>query len=84
MIHVMIYDLLLGKNKTVKGGGKVKKLLVSYKNQFEGELVKLKLRHKVQTVEELIPKHLRMNCTMRYIAPQCRILASLTSHYVTR
>jgi putative methyltransferase len=59
ILHVMIYDLLIGKERNISGGGSLKKIIVSWADRLKSELVKMKLKYKVKDISELIPEHLR-------------------------
>ncbi|TYZ65583.1 hypothetical protein PybrP1_007028 [[Pythium] brassicae (nom. inval.)] len=54
LLHVSLYDLLFGRGK-VQGGGHLKKELMQFHNAFKAALVRLKVRAKVATNEELLP-----------------------------
>lgn len=54
LLHVSLYDLLFGRGK-VQGGGHLKKELMRYHNAFKAALVRLKVRAKVASNEDLLP-----------------------------
>jgi len=59
ILHVMLYDLLFGKSKSISGGGALKKLITSWSTRLQAELVKMKVKYKIRDFAELIPEHLR-------------------------
>lgn len=54
LLLVSLYDLLFGRGK-VQGGGHLKKELMLFHSAFKAALVRLKVRAKVATNEELLP-----------------------------
>jgi len=63
LLLVMAYDLLIGANKNIEGGGKVKKELMSVKVRMSAELTKLLVRAKASSPVALLPAHLQTQRT---------------------
>src|SRR5690242_13523112 len=69
MVHVMIYDFLIGPNKVfpkgsqllqdIKGGGQVKKVILMHKNALQTALVRIKVKARAKENKDLLPEHLR-------------------------
>ncbi|KAL6057706.1 putative 28S rRNA (cytosine-C(5))-methyltransferase [Balamuthia mandrillaris] len=60
LIAIMVFDLILGKGK-IQGGGNLKKMLLKYKSALVAALVRLKVRSKAKTNEDLLPEHIRQS-----------------------
>eukprot|EP01118_Nematostelium_gracile_P011656 TRINITY_DN4169_c0_g3_i2.p1 TRINITY_DN4169_c0_g3~~TRINITY_DN4169_c0_g3_i2.p1 ORF type:complete len:413 (-),score=108.26 TRINITY_DN4169_c0_g3_i2:13-1251(-) len=55
----MLYDYILGPKQDIKGGGQIKKLILSNKNAINSVLVRMKIKAKVKDTKDLLPEHLR-------------------------
>ena len=64
ILHVMLFDLLFGKEKSISGGGAIKRLIMSWETRLKAELVKMKLKYKIKDFSELIPEHLRQTVVL--------------------
>ena len=58
IIYVLVYDLLFGRGK-IEGGGAMKKKLLEHSRVMSTALVRLKIRRKAKSNEELLPLDLR-------------------------
>jgi len=68
LIYVMIYELLFGTKREINGGGKIKKLILSYSVQLSAALARLKVKEKVKDNDQLLPEHLRKPlCIPKYV-----------------
>ncbi|OQS00613.1 hypothetical protein ACHHYP_03255 [Achlya hypogyna] len=65
LYYIAIYDLMFGKDKKIQGGGFVKKTVLSHHNALKQALVRLKVKAKVATDEELLPEENRMSESQR-------------------
>lgn len=54
LLDISLYDLIFGRGK-IQGGGHLKKELMLYANAFKEALVRLKIKAKVMTNEDLLP-----------------------------
>lgn len=54
LLDISLYDLIFGRGK-IQGGGHLKKELMLYANAFKEALVRLKIKAKVSTNEDLLP-----------------------------
>ncbi|OQR90004.1 hypothetical protein THRCLA_09470 [Thraustotheca clavata] len=61
LYYIAIYDLLFGKDKKIQGGGFVKKQVMANQNALKTALVRLKIKKKVATEEELLPEENRIS-----------------------
>eukprot|EP01127_Copromyxa_protea_P021286 TRINITY_DN7280_c0_g1_i4.p1 TRINITY_DN7280_c0_g1~~TRINITY_DN7280_c0_g1_i4.p1 ORF type:complete len:658 (+),score=203.43 TRINITY_DN7280_c0_g1_i4:64-2037(+) len=57
VVHVMLYDLLIGKG--ISGAGKLKKTLVAHEAALKAALAREKVKAKVVENIDLVPAHLR-------------------------
>lgn len=58
LLYISLYDLLFGRQK-IQGGGHVKKELMKFQNAFREALVRMKIKAKVSSNEELLPEENR-------------------------
>jgi putative methyltransferase len=58
LLYVSLYDLLFGRQK-IQGGGHVKKELMKHQNALRAALVRMKIKAKVATNEDLLPEENR-------------------------
>lgn len=58
LLYVSLYDLLFGRGK-IQGGGHLKKELMQFHNAFKTALVRLKIKAKVASNDELLPEENR-------------------------
>ncbi|KDO30939.1 hypothetical protein SPRG_04127 [Saprolegnia parasitica CBS 223.65] len=65
LYYIAIYDLMFGKDKKIQGGGFVKKQVLAQHNALKQALVRLKVKAKVKTDEELLPEENRMSESQR-------------------
>ncbi|EQC40870.1 hypothetical protein SDRG_01936 [Saprolegnia diclina VS20] len=65
LYYIAIYDLMFGKDKKIQGGGFVKKQVLTQHNALKQALVRLKIKAKVKTDEELLPEENRMSESQR-------------------
>ncbi|KYQ89378.1 NOL1/NOP2/Sun family protein [Tieghemostelium lacteum] len=59
LLLVMIYELLFSANKSIKGGGIAKKVLMNYKTQLSSALARMKVKNKVVEDKDLLPEHIK-------------------------
>ncbi|CAK4610430.1 hypothetical protein LEN26_006423 [Aphanomyces euteiches] len=59
LFYIAIYDLLFGKDKKIQGGGYVKKTVLQHANALKTALVRLKIKQKVKSDEDLLPEENR-------------------------
>lgn len=64
ILHVMLYDLLFGKEGSISGGGAIKRTIMGWEARLRAELVKMKLKRKIKDFSELIPEHLRQTVVL--------------------
>lgn len=64
ILHVMLFDLLFGKEKSISGGGALKRIIMTWHTRLNSELVKMKLKRKIKDFSELIPEHLRQTVVL--------------------
>ncbi|RHY92061.1 hypothetical protein DYB37_005387 [Aphanomyces astaci] len=60
LFYIAIYDLLFGKDKKIQGGGFVKKTVLLHANALKSAVVRMKIKAKVKTDEDLLPEENRM------------------------
>lgn len=58
LLYISLYDLLFGRGK-IQGGGHVKKELMKHHNAFRAALVRMKIKAKVASNEDLLPEENR-------------------------
>ncbi len=56
LLCVMAYDLLLSEGGSIRGGGKSKSVLLSFKTRLASELARLKIARRAVTNEDLLPE----------------------------
>jgi putative methyltransferase len=57
LLMVLIYDLLFGKG--IRQGGEYKKQIMRHKSRLHSELVKIKVKRKCNSNQDLIPEHIQ-------------------------
>ena len=70
LLEIMLYDLLFNKkNKGIRGGGQVKRIILSYKTQLDLNLKKYLQQHNITSINDIIkpeniinlPRYVRIN-----------------------
>ncbi|KAL7440993.1 hypothetical protein ACHAXH_007962 [Discostella pseudostelligera] len=62
LLYVMLYELLFGKYKSIRGGGKIKRLLVKHEKQLRREAeVCMAKRHGDDNAMKIFPRYIRVN-----------------------
>lgn len=64
ILHVMLFDLLFGKEKSISGGGALKRIIMTWAARLNSDLIKMKLKRKIKDFSELIPEHLRQTVVL--------------------
>lgn len=64
ILHVMLFDLLFGKEKSISGGGALKRIIMTWAPRLNSDLIKMKLKRKIKDFSELIPEHLRQTVVL--------------------
>lgn len=68
VVYVMLYDLLISDKMTIRGGGRIKKVLMKEHNIMRTFLARLLIKEKAKNVSELIPEFLNNHQVLpRYV-----------------
>jgi putative methyltransferase len=82
IFYIAIYDLLFGKNKKIQGGGFVKKQVLLHTHALKAALVRLKIKHRVTSDEDLLPEENRILKEPKQLPRYARINTLKVPHVV--
>ena len=80
LLHILLYELLLGPNKAIKGGGVVKRKLLQHEQQLRQALsssstIKQQIRDlNAQKQQRHFPRYARVNTILTSTEQVCRLL----------
>jgi putative methyltransferase len=61
LLHVLVYELLMGPNKRIQGGGALKRKLMKKEEAYRKALVEAQVRHPADTTAVDFPRYVRVN-----------------------
>jgi putative methyltransferase len=61
LLHVLLYELVLGPNKRIQGGGALKRKLMKKEETYRKALLDAQIRHPADTTAVDFPRYVRVN-----------------------